>query len=264
MMTFLGFNRSDLKLGFNLFKMNLRDRYLGSSLGSVWAILNPLMMMGIYTFIFGFVFKSKLPGAETTLAYVVWLISGYGPWLATTEGIMSATTSVTGSAGLVKNMAFKVEILPLAAAGLAIVSLAVALCFSVILNTFDGKPPTIALLMLPAVIGVHFVLIGAIGLWLAAVNVFVRDLSLILPNILMVFMFFTPIFIPISAYPLIVQKVTQLNPFYHISESYRVIFLQGQMPSLLWLLYVFLLSMLILTTGLKGFRRAKHRFDSAL
>ena len=264
MKTFLGFNRADIRLGFNFFKMNLRDRYLGSSLGSVWAILNPLMMLGIYTFVFAFVFKSKLPGAETTLAYVVWLISGYGPWLATTEGITAATTSVTGSAGLVKNMAFKVEILPLAAAGVAVVSLSVALFFTLALNAVDGKFPTAALLLLPVIVGVHFLIIGAIGLWLAAANVFIRDLSLVLPNILMVIMFSTPIFFPITMFPSLLQKATYLNPFYHISEFYRGILLHGTSPQAEWLLYVLVLGLLIFVTGLKAFRRTKTYFDSAL
>jgi lipopolysaccharide transport system permease protein len=264
MKTFLGFNRADIRLGFNFFKMNLRDRYLGSSLGSIWAILNPLMMLGIYTFVFGFVFKSKLPGAETTLAYVVWLISGYGPWLATTEGITAATTSVTGSVGIVKNMAFKVEILPLAAAGVAVVSLSVALFFTLVLNAVDGKLPTVALLLLPVIVGVHFLIIGAIGLWLAAANVFIRDLSLVLPNILMVFMFTTPIFFPITVFPSLLQKVTYLNPFYQISEFYRGMLLQGSCPSAVWLFYVFLFGAFVFASGLKAFRRTKGYFDSAL
>lgn len=264
MKTLLGFNASDVRLGFNFFKMILRDRYLGSSLGTVWAILNPLMMLGIYTFVFAFVFKSKLPGAETTLAYVVWLISGYGPWLATTEGITSASTSVTGSVGLVKNMAFKVEILPLASAGVAIVALSVALLFTFVLNAFDGNAPTPAVLFLPVVVGVHFLIIGAIGLWLAAANVFIRDLSLVLPNILMVIMFATPIFFPITMFPSLLQKATHLNPFYHISEFYRGILLQGSYPSAAWLLYVFILGAVIFAAGLKAFRRSKSYFDAAL
>jgi hypothetical protein len=56
------------------------------------------------------------PGAETTLAYVIWLISGYGPWIANTEAIMGAANSVVGASGLVKNMAFKTELLPIAGA----------------------------------------------------------------------------------------------------------------------------------------------------
>lgn len=264
MKTLLGFNASDVRLGFNFFKMNLRDRYLGSSLGGAWAILNPLMMLGIYTFVFAFVLKSKLPGAETSLAYVVWLISGYGPWLATTEGINAATTSVTGSVGLVKNMAFKVEILPLAAAGVAVVSLSVALFFTLALNTLDGNVPSFALALLPAVIGIHFLLIGALGLWLAAANVFMRDMSLVLPNILMVVMFLTPIFYPINLLPLPLQTVTMANPFFHISESYRSILLSNTLPNVAGLLYVALVGLVCFRTGLTAFRRVKPYFDAAL
>jgi hypothetical protein len=62
-----GFNRYDIRLLINLFKMNVRDRYLGSSLGSFWAVFNPIFMLALFTYIFGFVFKVRLPGAETTL-----------------------------------------------------------------------------------------------------------------------------------------------------------------------------------------------------
>src|SRR3990167_2612187 len=123
------FARHDIRLAINLFKMNVRDRYLGSSLGAFWAIFNPLFMLAVYTFVFGFVFKVRLPGAETTLAYVIWLISGYGPWIAMTEALMSSTNSVVGSAGIVKNMAFKTEILPISAALTGFITLIVSLFF---------------------------------------------------------------------------------------------------------------------------------------
>ena len=127
------FARHDIRLAINLFKMNVRDRYLGSSLGAFWAIFNPLFMLAVYTFVFGFVFKVRLPGAETTLAYVVWLISGYGPWIAMTEAIMSSTNSVSGSSGLVKNMAFKTELLPISSAFIGLINLTVSLVFLMVL-----------------------------------------------------------------------------------------------------------------------------------
>ncbi len=70
-----------------------------------------MIMLGIFTFVFGYVFKSKLPGAETSLSYVIWLISGYGPWLAISDGISSGTSAITGNSGLVKNLSFKTELL---------------------------------------------------------------------------------------------------------------------------------------------------------
>lgn len=259
-----GFHKQDVRLAFNLFKMNVRDRYLGSSLGSFWAIANPLFMLALYTFVFGFVFKVRLPGAETTLGYVIWLISGYGPWIAMNEAIMGSTTSVVGAAGVVKNMAFKTELLPISTAFVGLISLGVSLGFLLILMSVDGNFPDWHILWLPLIVALQFFLIVSLGLWLSAINVFVRDLSLALPNILTIIMFLTPIFYPMESMPTVVQKLSFANPFYLIADAYRGVLLYHRPPSMLGMGYVFLLAMTISFFGLAAFRRAKGFFDSAL
>src|SRR5450759_1162074 len=102
-MTLASFDRRDLGMLLNLFRMSLSDRFLGSALGLVWAILGPLMLMGIFCFVFTFVFPGRLSGRVGSLPYLIWLISGYGPWLALSDGLSSATGSVVGNAGIVKN-----------------------------------------------------------------------------------------------------------------------------------------------------------------
>ena len=259
-----GFNKQDVRLAFNLFKMNVRDRYLGSSLGSFWAIANPLFMLALYTFVFGFVFKVRLPGAETTLGYVVWLISGYGPWIATTEAIMASTSSVVGASGVVKNMAFKTELLPISAAFVGLISLAVSLCFLLILLAIDGNVPSWHIVWVPLIIALQFFLIVALGLWLSVINVFVRDLSLALPNMLMILMFITPILYPIESMPALVQQVSFVNPFYLIADAYRTTLIHHQSPAFISMVYVLILTLALFIPGLAAFRRAKGFFDSAL
>jgi lipopolysaccharide transport system permease protein len=259
-----GFDRHDIRLGFNLFAMQVRDRYLGSWLGSFWAVANPLFMLGIYTFVFGFVLNVRLPGAETTLGYVIWLISGYGPWIATNEALMASTGSVVGAVGLVKNLAFKTELLPIASAFVGLISLFVSLCFMLVLMCVEGNLPSWHLLWIPIVVALQMLLIIALGLWLSAVNVFVRDISQMLPNLLIIIMFATPIFYPIESMPEIVRKLTIANPFYVISEAYRSAILQHTSPRLELLAYVLLLSLLIFSLGLAAFRRIKGHFSSAL
>ncbi len=259
-----GFNRYDVRLLLNLFKMNVRDRYLGSSLGSVWAIVNPLLMLCIYTYVFGFVFKIKLPGAETTLAYVVWLITGYGPWIATTEAIIASSGSVVGASSIVKNLAFKTELLPIAAALVGLISLAVSLLFLLILLIVSGNTPTWHVAFLPFVIVLQFIWIIALGMWLSAITVFVRDVMQVLPNLLTVLMFFTPIFYPFDSMPRLVQNLSLANPFYHLAEAYRSILTEHQVPSIEGMVFVAVLSIVVFHFGLAAFRRAKGYFDSAL
>jgi lipopolysaccharide transport system permease protein len=259
-----GFSNQDTRLLVNLFKMNIRDRYMGSALGRFWAITNPLFMLCLYTYIFGFVFKVRLPGAETTLAYVIWLISGYGPWLATTEALMGAANSVVGASGMVKNMAFKTELLPIAGALSGITNLAVSLVFLILLMAWSGSPPTWHILLLPVVVLVQFGWLIALGIWLGAISVFVRDLLQFLPNLLMALMFLTPIFYPYESMPGPIKIVSLGNPFHHIAEAYRAILIGGQAPDLLGLAFVALLSYFFFHFGLMGFRRAKGVFDSAI
>lgn len=263
-MKIIDFSRQDLRLGINLFKMSVRDRYLGSSLGAFWAFFNPLFMLAVYTFVFGFVFKVRLPGAETTLAYVVWLISGYGPWIAMTEAIMSSTSSVASSSGLVKNMAFKTELLPISYAFIGLINLAVSLLFLLVLIILSGGHLSWHLLYLPIIVGVQFLLIVGVGLILSSINVFVRDLVQILPTLLMICMFMTPIFYAVESLPDLMRKVTFANPFYHMAEMYRAVLIRNESPSIFGLGYLAILGVVICGIGLLFFRRLKVHFDSAL
>lgn len=259
-----GFERRDLRLIFNFFKMTLRDKYLGSGLGSLWAIANPLLMMGIYTFVFAFVFKSRLPGASSTLSYTIWLISGYGPWLATVEAIMAASLSVVSSAGLVKNMAFRTEILPIAYALTAIVPLLVSFVFIGILLIASGNIPSWHVILIIPIAALQFFFIISLCFFLAPITVFIRDVAIVLPNILMMLLFATPIFYPITSLPKIVQMITQANPFYIMAEAYRAVLLSHQLPNFLALFYVALLGLLFTRGGLMMFRRVKGYFAAAL
>jgi lipopolysaccharide transport system permease protein len=262
--TLFGFNLQDYRLLVNLFKMNVRDRYLGSALGSVWAVTNPLIMLSLYTYVFGFVLKIRLPGAENTLAYVIWLISGYGPWIALQESIMGATSSVVGSSGMIKNMAFKSELLPIAGSLIGMISLMVSLCFLFVLLIGSGGNISWHIVLLPVVILVQFAFTTAIGIWLSAIAVFIRDVIQILPSMLTMLMFATPIFYPFQTMPAIIQRISIGNPIYQIAEGYRAIIIENRVPDLYGLGYVAVLSMVIFLFGLRAFRRAKGSFDSAI
>jgi lipopolysaccharide transport system permease protein len=259
-----GLNKHDLRLTINLFKMNLRDRYLGSSLGSFWAITNPLFMLALYTYVFGFVFKVKLPGSETTLGFAIWLISGYGPWIAIQESVMGTTNSVVGASGLVKNMAFKTELLPIAANLLGLINVLVSLGFLFLLLIVSGGKISWHIILLPIVIAVQFAFTAALGIWLSAIAVFIRDILQILPTLLTALMFMTPIFYAFDSMPAIIKSISYANPIFQIVEGYRSVILENKVPNLVGLGYVFILAVFIFHFGLKAFRRAKGSFNSAI
>lgn len=256
-MKIFGLDRSDVRLILNIWRMNLADRYLGSALGGTWAILNPLFMFALFTFVFGFVFKAKLANADSTLAYSIWLISGYGPWLAITEAFTSASNSVVGNAGLIKNMAFKTEILPISATLLGLVPLAVSLVFLLLLQIISGDGWSWRLLWLPLILFIQFIFLIALGLFLAIINTFIRDFGIVLPNLLMILLFSTPIFYPIEAMPSVIRALTIINPFHIIVQAYRFSLLDSQTFPAFALIIMTVLSVVLLWVGLSVFRRVK-------
>lgn len=257
-------NRQDVRMAWNLFRMTLRDRFLGSSLGMLWAWTSPALMLGIFIFAFGFVFKAKLPGAETSLTYVIWLISGYGPWLAISEGLAASTTSVVANAGMIKNLPMKTELLPMAGALTGIVPLVVAIILNVALMGASGTTPSWSWILIPFAVLVQFMLVAGIGLFLAALNVFVRDVALVLPNALLILLFASPIFYQLEQFPPVMRTISQFNPFYALTEAYRQPLLYGQVPPLWQLIYVLCLTVMLFMLGLVFFRRLKSHFDSRL
>lgn len=259
-----GYDAADLRLLWTFVAMNIRDKYLGSTLGSVWAIANPLLMLTIYTFVFGYVFRLRAPGADTTLSHTIWLLSGYGPWLAATEGLMAGAMSVVSAAGLVKNMAFKTEVLPVAGVLTGLVPFAVCSSFLglLLLAAGDGLSWH-AVFVIP--IGVlQFAFIISLSFFFSAASVLVRDVAIALPNLLTILLFATPIFYPLESMPRVLQIVSYANPFFIISEAYRQSLVYHQVPSLLGLLYIAVLSVVIGVPGLALFKRMKAYMEARL
>jgi lipopolysaccharide transport system permease protein len=263
-MTLAGFDRRDFGMLLSFFRMTLGDRFLGSRLGLVWSVLSPLMLMGIFVFVFTFVFPSRLPGRDGALPYVIWLISGYAPWLGLNEGLSSATNSVTGSAGIVKNIAFKSELLPVVGSMLGLVPLCVGLLLIFVLQIGFGEGVSPTILFLPVVIALQLMFVSGLGLFLGALNVFVRDTSFALPSVLTMLLFASPIFYPLSAYPPAAQVILVYNPFYVLAELYRAPILSGMLPPLWMISYMAALCALLIAGGLWWFRRLKSFFDTRL
>lgn len=263
-MSIAGFERRDLGMAWNLFKLTLTDRYLGSALGLIWAVLSPLLLMGIFSFVFAFVFPSRLPGSNSSLSYILWLLSGYGPWLAVSEGLSVSTTSVVGNAGIIKNIAFKSEVLPVVGVLVGLVPLAVSLAVILVLQILSGHAPHLAILALPVSVFFGVLFVSGVGLFLAALNVFVRDTALILPNLLTLLLFASPIFYPLSAYPGGVGKVLQFSPLYVIAASFRAPIIDGTLPPFWMSAYLAVISVVCFLAGLKWFRRLKSFFVARL
>ena len=249
---------------WKIFKKNIRDKYLGSKIGIVWAFLQPLLLMSIYVVVFGFVMKLKVSGSDSSLDYVSWFLCGFTPWMVINSGIFATANSVITGNVIIKNFAIRSETLPLAASFDGAIQGMIGILVSVLLTVISGRGISWHLFLLAPVVIVTLLLVIGIGLWLAPLCVFRRDVIQLLPTVLQVVFYITPIFFDVSSYPVIAQKLTFLNPFYQVCRMYRDIIFYHTMIDLYGTLYVLVLEVLLIMVGWRFYGKLKGLFESML
>ena len=257
-----GFDARDRQMFGTLIAMIVRDRFLGSQLGRLWAVLSPAVMLSIFSFVFTVVFPQRLAGSESSITFLIWLISGYGPWLSVSEGLSAGAGSVVGSAGIIKNIAFKSELLPMAAAVLGVIPLVVSFVVLFVLIRLNKTPLNIYWFFIPFVILIQFIFVSGIALFLSSITVFVRDTLMIIPSVLTMILFLSPVFFPIESLPEVGRRISQFNPIFVLADSYRQPIIHGLPPDLLQLAYLAAIAALVFFAGLRFFRRLKPYFAS--
>jgi ABC-type polysaccharide/polyol phosphate export permease len=171
----------------------LRGRFVGSSAGWLWLIVNPLLLLGVYAVVFGMIFRARAPEA-LDVPFVAWLAVALWPWLGFSEAILRASESIPEHAALISKVPMQRELLPLssAVASFLLQMAGYAVVLGVIAAAGVGLAPAGALNAL-FVLAVLLVLGCGLGLITGALRVFFRDLQQLLPTLLMLWFFLTPI-----------------------------------------------------------------------
>jgi ABC-type polysaccharide/polyol phosphate export permease len=218
-----------------LAEMVLRDfqsKYVGSLLGLFWTVINPLLLLMIFTFVFTVVFRAKF-GAEAGLGTnALYILAGILPWVAFQEGLGRATGVLLEHRNLVTRVQFPVLVLPAVPVLSAILGQLIGLVVLLILAAIFAPGPGLGLAWLPVLI--FFQALFTLGLaWIVAgLNVFYRDVVHLVAVLLLVWMYGTPIFYPAAMVPERYRFLIALNPMAHLIEAYRRVILEGAQPSL--------------------------------
>lgn len=224
-----------------LVRRDILSRYTGSFGGAFWTVLNPLLMMLTYFFVFGMVMKQKVQGDPRLTSFALYFLAGMLPWLAFNEAVARAPFVMLEHRNFVKKLVFPVETLPVnvVLAGLVTEFFGMVL-FAIALGIIRRNVP-ITVTLLPLVIVPQIMFTAGLTWFLAALGVFVRDLGQIIGYLLTVLMFVTPIFYTENALPKFAAAIQRFNPMFTMVHSYRAILLDGTAPdwsSLGWLALV--------------------------
>lgn len=208
-------------------------RYRGSLFGLAWSLLNPLILLAIYTFVFGLIFRSRWPGLAGeagTAGFSVVAFSGIVIHGFLAECVTKAPGQIVSNPNFVKKVVFPLEVLAWAGLGAALFHLAVNMVVLLVFQVLVlGVPPVTAWLAPVALLPVVLLALGC--MWaISAFSVYFRDLGQIMGLVMTVLFFLSPVFYPIEAVPETVRPLLYLNPLTDTIVAFRELMLWGRMP----------------------------------
>jgi lipopolysaccharide transport system permease protein len=241
-------------------RRDILGRYRGSFGGAFWTLINPLLLMLTYFFVFGVVLRSRFAGDQSRSGFALYFLAGMLPWLAFSEAAGRSPGVMLEHRNFVKKLVFAVETLPvnLVVSGLVSELFAVSLFCVFLLVVRGGVPPSVV--WLPALLIPQVLFTAGVSWFLAALGVFVRDLGQVMGFVLTIWFFVTPICYPETSLPPTATVLLSKNPIYVLVRGYRAIFLEHQPPAFGALWKLWLLSIVVFVLGHAWFYKLRKSF----
>jgi lipopolysaccharide transport system permease protein len=239
---------------------DIKVRYKQTTLGVLWAVLQPLFTIVIFSVIFGRI--AKLP--SDGVPYPLFTLAGLLPWQLFSQSFMGSANSLVGSAGLITKVYFPRLIVPLATVGATLVDFAISLALLVMMMAFYGFSPTAAIVWLPVFLLLALATALGAGLWCSALNVRYRDVQYVLPFVMQALLLASPV-----AYSATLitnpwlRMVYALNPMAGVIQGFRWAFLGSPAPgAMIWSSMA--VTAVLLATGLVFFKRMEASFADVI
>lgn len=244
----------------NLVARDLKLRYRSSVLGFAWCLLNPLLMMVVFTVVFTVMLEDN-----KIEKFPVFILAGVLAWNLHTTALTTAINSVVGQAALVQKVYFPREVLPIAAVLSNTVNFLLSLTVLFAMIFLYQVQLTNTLLFLPLVLLVQVMFTTGVALFLAALNVFYRDVASIMETLMLAWFFLTPIFYRIEdVFPVYSRLMYIVNPPASIIAAYRDILYYGSMTNFDFFSRTVLTSVVVLVLGYAFFVRLSRNFSERL
>ena len=245
------------ELLYQLVWRDLSVRYKQSFLGVAWVVVTPLITAGIFALIFGLL--ARMPTND--VPFISFFLAGLMPYLFFSGAMSSAANSMVAQRSLVTKVYFPRILLPLSATLTPLVDFLAAMVVLLCINLYQGFVPDLsALLWVPGVILWVWMAATGLGLWLGALNVYYRDVRQVVPFLVRVFMFASPVLYPVSMIPEKWHWLYAFNPIAGAIEWFRWALFGTTAPPSPVFFISFAVTLLLLVTGVPFFRRVEQSF----
>lgn len=242
-----------------LWYLTLRDvqvRYKQTVLGALWAIIQPLAMMTVATLLLGRVFQAA---EGVTAPYPIYVFAGMLPWMCFSACVTAGSNSLVANQQMLQKVAFPRLVLPLASAGAPLLDLCISLAVLAGMMVWFQVGITASILLLPVLIVSILLAALSVTIPLAALNVTYRDCRYVVPFLVQVWFFVTPVIYPVAVVPQAYRWMLQLNPIGGPIEAFRAATLGTPMDWTAWAMST-AVSLVLLLAGLMYFGRTEQKF----
>ena len=254
------------ELWWRLTEREVIGRYRGSVLGWGWSLLTPLMMLGVYTFVFSTVFKARWGDLEQagSLGFAINLFAGLITYNIFAECATQAPTLILSNTNYVTKVIFPLETLSAVSVSAALFHACTSTLVLIAFELIAVQQVPLTVLLLPLVWLPY--LLGCLAMsWLvSALGVFLRDLGQLIGVMVSMLMFMSAVFYPLSALPPALQTLLGLNPLVVVIEQSRRILVQGVAPSLSYMVLGLVLMLFLCEISFRLFNKARRGFADVL
>lgn len=231
-------------------------RLVRSRLGAAWLVLQPLSQVLIYAFILSGLLSSKLPGQTNPHAYAIYLMAGLLAWNLFAEVLDRCLKVFVANANIMKKVQFPRIALPVIAIGSALLNNIILFVVMVVILIPLGHDISWSFLYILLMMPVVTLLAAGIGIFLGVVNVFVRDVEQVVPIVLQVLFWFTPVVYPVSIIPAQYIGFLEMGPMFHMVTAYHDAIVYNTAPALMPIAITAFVALLFCALALLVFRRA--------
>ncbi len=246
-------------LAYFLVWRDLKVRYKQTAFGAAWAILQPVLLMLVFS-----AFLGRIQGIGAAgIPYPLFALAGLVPWTLFSQSLSSASNSLVNSQNLISKVYFPRLLLPLSAVASHIIDFLIAAVVLLVAVLLYGRVPPATFLWVP-LLGIFAVVVAlAVGLWLAAINVRYRDVKYAIPFLIQLWLFASPVAYSSDLVPRELRAIFALNPMTGVIEAFRWATVGGAPPDATILVSA-AATLVILVGGLAYFRRVERSFADTI
>ena len=244
---------------FSLIRRDLKGRYKGSALGFLWTFINPLLQLLVYTLVFSVILSNNIE------SYYLFLFVALIPWIFFSTSLSGGSSCIWAQQDMVKKIYFPREVLPIAFVSSQFVNMLLSflVVFAVLIISGRGIN-LLALLYLPIIMFVEYLLALSVAFISSAITVYLRDVEYLLGIISMAWQFLSPVMYPVEQVPDKYRTIFYMNPMTPIIVAYRDILYYKRVPELSTLVHAFTLAIVLLLVGIFIFSKLKRHFAEEL